>query len=190
MLGPVLPVPPPPPPPRPVSLFEDESRNFDFPLFTPVNSHKAYVSEEMDESYEEDAQARTMETNDKGKQREGDVEQAKQEITNLVRTFKADVDRILSRSLGMDPTDVWGITSTEGQSKRVSLPPPIESERATTPQCRPIEAAPTVEPQLPASPVIHENILCDMCHQVVIGVRHKCLDCPGLASTPSALKNP
>jgi hypothetical protein len=51
---------------------------------------QSYVSEEIDVSYEEDAPARTMGTmnrNDKGKQREGDVEHAKQEITNLIRTY-------------------------------------------------------------------------------------------------------
>lgn len=28
------------------------------------------------------------------------------------------------------------------------------------------------------SPVIHRNILCDSCNEIIIGVRRKCLDCP------------
>lgn len=27
-------------------------------------------------------------------------------------------------------------------------------------------------------PVIHRNIVCDSCNEVIVGVRHKCLDCP------------
>ena len=26
---------------------------------------------------------------------------------------------------------------------------------------------------------VHSNIVCDMCNNTVVGVRHKCLDCPG-----------
>ncbi|KAJ7161311.1 hypothetical protein C8R43DRAFT_881257 [Mycena crocata] len=33
-------------------------------------------------------------------------------------------------------------------------------------------------PTPPAPPVIHRGVLCDMCDNVVEGIRHKCLDCP------------
>lgn len=28
------------------------------------------------------------------------------------------------------------------------------------------------------SPVIHRNIVCDSCNEIIVGIRHKCLDCP------------
>ena len=191
VLGPSFPVPPPPPPPRPVSLFEDESKAVDSDLFTHSNSDKVHVSEEMDVFYEgEEVQASTMGASNKGKQRDTccDAERTKQEISSLIRTFKTDVDQILSRSLGIDPADVWGVTSTEGQSKPGTPSLSIEPERATTSQGQLTEAERSVEPQSSPSPVIHENILCDMCRDVVVGVRHKCLDCPGLVFSPPALE--
>ncbi|KAF7347595.1 hypothetical protein MVEN_01516400 [Mycena venus] len=33
-------------------------------------------------------------------------------------------------------------------------------------------------PAPPAPPVIHRGVVCDMCENVVEGIRHKCLDCP------------
>ncbi|KAJ7492359.1 hypothetical protein FB451DRAFT_1022268 [Mycena latifolia] len=33
-------------------------------------------------------------------------------------------------------------------------------------------------PTPPAPPVIHRGVVCDMCDNVVEGIRHKCLDCP------------
>lgn len=30
----------------------------------------------------------------------------------------------------------------------------------------------------PTPPVIHDNVSCDNCRDTIIGVRHKCLDCP------------
>ena len=31
-------------------------------------------------------------------------------------------------------------------------------------------------------PVIHKGIACDVCHKIIEGIRHKCLDCPGRVS--------
>jgi next-to-BRCA1 protein 1 len=115
------------------------------------------------------------------------VERGKQEITNIIRTFKSDIDRILSQSLGMDPTDVWGATSTGRQSNPATPVPSSNSECTTTNQGPPIEATRSVEPSSPVEPVIHTNVFCDMCREVIIGVRHKCLDCPGLAYPRSRL---
>ncbi|KAJ7631253.1 hypothetical protein FB45DRAFT_917981 [Roridomyces roridus] len=33
-------------------------------------------------------------------------------------------------------------------------------------------------PQVPAPPVIHRGVVCDICDDVIEGIRHKCLDCP------------
>lgn len=30
----------------------------------------------------------------------------------------------------------------------------------------------------PSEPPVHRNIICDMCNREVVGIRHKCLDCP------------
>ena len=31
----------------------------------------------------------------------------------------------------------------------------------------------------PVSSVIHKGILCDVCNKEIVGIRNKCLDCPG-----------
>lgn len=38
----------------------------------------------------------------------------------------------------------------------------------------PVDAEPSHCP-----PVIHRNIVCDSCDKIIVGVRRKCLDCPG-----------
>jgi hypothetical protein len=40
------------------------------------------------------------------------------------------------------------------------------------------------------SPVIHRNILCDSCNEIIIGVRRKCLDCPGEIIRSNATQSP
>ncbi|KAH9004296.1 hypothetical protein EDB86DRAFT_2797743 [Lactarius hatsudake] len=40
------------------------------------------------------------------------------------------------------------------------------------------------------SPVIHSNIICDLCKEMIIGVRHKCLDCPDFDLCSSCLSRP
>jgi hypothetical protein len=97
----------------------------------------------------------------------------------MIRTFKADIDRALTQSLGMDPTHVWGLTPTEGQSNPAAPPSP-NPERMTTNQSQATETTRSPGPPSPVEPVIHANVLCDMCHETIIGVRHKCLDCAGL----------
>jgi hypothetical protein len=115
-----------------------------------------------------------------------DVGRGKQEISNIIRTFKTDVDRVLSESLGMDPTDVWGATSTERQANPATPVPSFNAERTTANQSPPIESAHSAEPEpsSPPDPVIHVNVSCNMCREIIVGVRHKCLDCPGLAYSP------
>jgi next-to-BRCA1 protein 1 len=31
----------------------------------------------------------------------------------------------------------------------------------------------------PAPPLVHVGVSCDRCRNTIVGVRHKCLDCPG-----------
>jgi next to BRCA1 gene 1 protein len=172
VLGPALPVPPVPPPPPPTCPVIVEVQGPDLCYVIPPD--------------------RRAVTDDNGTPRGTccDVERGKEEISNVIRTFKTDIDRILSQSLGMDPTDVWGATATERQSNPAAPLPSLNPESTTTNQGSPTESTRSAEPSSPAEPVIHTNVFCDMCRDVIIGVRHKCLDCPGLAyaPSPSALK--
>ena len=190
LLGPPLPVPPPPPPPppRPVSLYGE--RDFvDSPPMMP-SRRAVTISNEVDEFYDAAEVRACVDTIDaKGKQRDAccDVERAKQETSDLIRAFKVDIDRILSQSLGMEPADVWGITSTERRSNSATPQLSFNSERTITIQSQPTEAARSAESPSPAEPVIHTGVDCDICREIIVGVRHKCLDCPGLASPLSVL---
>ena len=48
-------------------------------------------------------------------------------------------------------------------------PRPPSSPQVTTPIPAPVST--------PTPPPIHRGVLCDMCNEVIEGVRHKCLDC-------------
>ncbi|KAI0307956.1 hypothetical protein B0F90DRAFT_96151 [Multifurca ochricompacta] len=143
----------------------------------------------MDVFSKEGVHAHVNGANDKGKQDDArpDLERSKQEILDLIRNFKTDVDHIISQSLGMEPSNVWGVISAEGHSKPAATSPSINTERATISQSQPTEAGRTANPTSPPSPVIHANILCDMCREVIVGVRHKCLDCPDFDLCSSCL---
>ena len=201
VLDPSLPAPPlpPPPPPRPVSLYGE----IQVPDFPPAGIPPSTVSDVADEF---EAQARADRVNEKGMERGTccDVERSKQDISNTIRNFKSDIDRILSETLHMEPAEVWGFSSAERQlNPTISLSssnseqhPEAEAEATDQPQPpqssepEPEPAAPPAEASLDVEPVVHTDILCNYCRDVIIGVRHKCLDCPGLASssTLSALK--
>jgi hypothetical protein len=189
VLGPTLPIPPvpapPPPPPRPVSLYGEIQVPESYPVMRP-NRRAATVSDEFDEFYNAEEQVRADGEDDNGMLRDTccNVERGKQEVSSIIRTFKTDIDRVLSQSLGMDPTDVWSAGSTERQSNPATPSPSSDSERTTTNQGPPIESTRSLEPSSPAEPVIHTNVFCDMCREVIVGVRHKCLDCPGLSCLP------
>lgn len=45
-----------------------------------------------------------------------------------------------------------------------------------------------IPPHRPRTPetIIHQGIGCDVCRQTIVGIRHKCLDCPGLLSSPGS----
>jgi next to BRCA1 gene 1 protein len=195
VLGPVFPISPapapvpPPPPPRPVSLY-GEIQVADPPQTMRPNRRAVIISDDSDELDTPEARARVDGEDANRTLRDSccDVERGKQEISNIVRTFKTDVDRVLSGSLGMDPADVWGATSTERQSNPATPVPLFNAERSTANQSPPTESAhsaePEPEPSSPPDPVIHVNVSCNMCREIIVGVRHKCLDCPGLAYPP------
>jgi hypothetical protein len=183
VLGPTLPVPPLPPRPRPFSQF-GEGQVHDASAMHP-NVRKACVSDELEEANEGEVHSSAMSSSGKEKQRGAccDVEHTKQEILDLMRVFKADVGRVLSGSIGVEPADVWGVVpTTEAPPKAAESASPIESEPVKANQDQPMEAEHTPEHSPPPSPVIHSNIICDLCTDVIIGVRHKCLDCAGLGS--------
>ncbi|KAJ7193347.1 hypothetical protein GGX14DRAFT_589198, partial [Mycena pura] len=54
--------------------------------------------------------------------------------------------------------------------------PPAPAPTATA--SLPADAQVPESPAPPAPPVIHRDVVCDMCDKVIEGVRHKCLDCP------------
>jgi next-to-BRCA1 protein 1 len=149
------------------------------------NVRKACVSDELDEADEGEAHSSVKPTSGKEKQPGAccDVERTKQEILDLMQAFKADVGRVLSGSIGVEPADVWGVVPTkEEPSKAAESASPIESEPTNASQDQPMEAEHSPERSAPPSPVIHSNIICDLCRDMIIGVRHKCLDCAGLGS--------
>ena len=182
LLGPTLPVPPLPPRPRPVSQFGEGQAYYAPAMHKSVC--KASVSDELDETHDGEAHSSSKQSSGKEKQRDAccDVERNKQEILDLMRVFKADVGRVLSQSLGIEPADVWGVIPTTEVPKSSS---PIEEEPEAS-RDQPMEAEPEHSP--PPSPIIHSNIICDLCQDIIIGVRHKCLDCPGLVllTTPKS----
>ncbi|KAH9047560.1 hypothetical protein EDB84DRAFT_1460952 [Lactarius hengduanensis] len=130
---------------------------------------KARFSDELDESQDGEVHTSANQSSDKGKQRDAccDVERSKQEVLGLMRVFKADVER--------------------EDSKPARPSSPIESEHAKANCGQPTEAEHFAEHSSPPSPVIHLNIICDLCKEMIIGVRHKCLDCPDFDLCSSCL---
>jgi hypothetical protein len=51
----------------------------------------------------------------------------------------------------------------------------------------PVLRVPTPEPNVSRSPAIHLGITCDVCNRTVVGIRHKCLDCPGKVIAAAAV---
>lgn len=148
-----------------------------------IDRRPSVVSDDTDES---EPQARTDRVNETGNERGTccDVERSKQEISDIIRTFKTDIDRILSETLHMDPAEVWGSSSAEGPSNPTISLSSSNSERSeATNEAQPSEPARSAEAPSNVEPVIHTDVACNYCRDVIIGVRHKCLDCPGLASS-------
>jgi next-to-BRCA1 protein 1 len=145
------------------------------------NRRAATVSDEVDEF---EMQAMAERVVDKGKLRDTccDVERGKQEISDIIRTFKTDIDRVLSQSLHMEPAEVWSFSSTERQPSSTPLSPSNSDRTVATNQNQLPEPTRAAEAPSDVEPVIHVNVLCDNCQEVIIGVRHKCLDCAGLTS--------
>jgi hypothetical protein len=183
---PPAPVPPPPPPPRPVSLY-GEIQVVDPPPATRPNRRAVIISDDTDELHNSGARVPVNGVDNTGTVHNTccDSERGKQEISNIIRTFKTDVDRVLSESLGMDPVDVWGATSTERESNSATPIQSFNAESTTTNQAPPTASTHSAEPSSPPEPVIHANVFCNMCRDMIVGVRHKCLDCPGLSRSPS-----
>lgn len=62
-------------------------------------------------------------------------------------------------------------------STQVSAQIPRENSTSGTPQSpAPASSGPAGELAL----AVHRGVICDSCNQTVVGIRHKCLDCPGM----------
>jgi next-to-BRCA1 protein 1 len=57
-------------------------------------------------------------------------------------------------------------------------PPEPGRPQVAPPVPNPI-AAPATKRDVTTIPVVHRDVICDICEHTVVGVRHKCLDCPG-----------
>ena len=80
-------------------------------------------------------------------------------------------------------------------SRSMNASPPIEPFIPPLRVSTPIDQPPQINlPPLPQSsspmnpppppPVIHQGVRCDVCNATIEGVRHKCLDCPGMSIVP------
>lgn len=89
--------------------------------------------------------------------------------------FTAQEPHGQSSSAGSSISMPWS-TSTNGETFR--------NENNVTPVARPpvstshSESPTSNTPVVP--PVIHPGVICDSCENTIEGVRHKCLDCPGM----------
>ncbi|KAI0274799.1 hypothetical protein BC834DRAFT_1037443 [Gloeopeniophorella convolvens] len=187
VLGPIASVPRPPPPPRPeVPSVASKTRVSGSSYSAPLGG-TAGACEEIDGTPK--SQADGEEFKDKGKDRGPccATERGKQEISDLIRGFKADVDRVITHTLGMDPADVWGPASIDKQSNIAPLQASMTLEEAANGSVRASDVPPPPTSLTPCPLVIHQNILCDMCRETIVGIRHKCLDCPDFDLCSSCL---
>jgi next to BRCA1 gene 1 protein len=58
--------------------------------------------------------------------------------------------------------------------------PPDQSQAVPIPTPNPTPATDREATPTPA-PVVHRGVVCDVCVSTIVGVRHKCLDCPGMS---------
>lgn len=85
---------------------------------------------------------------------------------------------------------IWGASQPYNPDTQAPIPPmvpfvPPTPFRAPSPSLPPPPPPPIISTMTPPPPppVIHQGVICDMCENTIEGVRHKCLDCPGMYST-------
>jgi hypothetical protein len=90
-----------------------------------------------------------------------------------------DLDRVMVQTFGVD--------------YKAEASHPVSTTAETTPAARDPESrndpAIRVNERGISTPAlqVHTGVVCDVCETVIHGIRHKCLDCPGMTSSPSIL---
>lgn len=82
-----------------------------------------------------------------------------------------------THTFSFGPTHVVRQHGLNAVPPSIAVTPPVAEVSADS-QSRRTSPAVDAEPNQ-CQPVVHRNVACDNCKKTVVGVRHKCLDCPG-----------
>lgn len=113
---------------------------------------------------------------------------SKHEIQVLLNDFQNDLGRLLVNTFGAGQSsaqnDGVSLRTTDGGSSFSagihSRPLPNPPSGASTPTNKSNDHISIPGDQTPRTPMaIHRGVYCDQCQVTILGIRHKCMDCPG-----------